>query len=168
MRVVYRVASGAGWEGQCYLGLISRADGDRLPCPVRLCRYLSEADPRSRRSPGGPDLTSSSHPTFRVVSLPCSLTWVFHYELSTPALWWDMEAGFGQQGQDQDSRHALDQGRGCSPGLLCVCCFPFTGMCSDVREHAQPPQYAHAACACVHTCPICIDLSTWTLHTFRN
>lgn len=73
MRVVYKEASGTGWEGQCCLGLISRADGDRLPFPVFLCRYLSEADPWSWRSPGGPDLASSSHPSFLVVSLPVPL-----------------------------------------------------------------------------------------------
>lgn len=49
-----------------------------------------------------------------------------------------------------------------------MCCLPFTGTCRDGREHVQPPQYVHAACACVHTCPMCIDLSMWTLHTFRN
>lgn len=48
-------------------------------------------------------------------------------------------------------------------------CFPLlTGLCRDAHEHIQPPQCVHTACVCVHTCPVFIDLSTWTLHTLRN
>lgn len=76
MRVVYRETSRTGREGQCCLGLISRADGDGLPCPGHLC-HSTEANPRSRRSPGGPDLALSSHPSSLVLFPPYSLAWVF-------------------------------------------------------------------------------------------
>lgn len=112
MRVVYKEASGTGWEGQCCLGLISRADGDRLPFPVFLCVIFQ----RLILGVGGAQ---------EVQTLPQAVTPAFwwcpslflYYELSTPALWWDMETGLGYQGQDQDSGHGPDQGRGCSPSL---------------------------------------------------
>lgn len=71
----------------------------------------------SRRSPGGPNLDSSSHPAFWWrSSLFCHVG--VYYELSAPALWWDLEASLGHQGQDQDNRHGLDQGRDYPPSLL--------------------------------------------------
>lgn len=127
MRVVYRGTSRTGREGQCCLGLISRADGDGLPCPGRLC-HSTEASPRSRRSPGGPDLALRSHPSSLVLFPPYSLAWVFTMNFPLQ-LWWDMEAVFGHQGQDQDKGHGLDQRRGANqassecavpPVLTCV------------------------------------------------
>lgn len=72
-----------------------------------------------------------------------SLAMGLYYELSTPALWWDTEAGLGHRGQDQDNGHGLDQGRGCPPSLLGVCCLPAIGLCRDAHEHIRTPQRAH-------------------------
>lgn len=66
-----------------------------------------------------------------------------YYELSTPALWWDTEAGLGHQGQDQDNRHRLDQGRGCPPSLLGVCCLPAIGRCVEMPMNTSGHPNVH-------------------------
>lgn len=45
-----------------------------------------------------------------------------------------------------------------SPSLACVEMPVSTSSHPDVHTHG----------VCVHTCPVSIDLCTWTLHTFRN
>lgn len=78
-----------------------------------------------------------------------------YYELSTPALWWDMETGLGYRGQDQDSGHGLYQGRDCPPNLN-------IDLCRETQSTSSHPN-VYTRCVCSHLPrvyrPVHVDLT---------
>lgn len=79
-----------------------------------------------------------------------------YHELSTPALWWDMEAGFGHQGRDQD-KGCVDWTREeVAFQASSECAFPSSLACVETPMNTSSHPSVYTLPVCVFTPALCL------------